>query len=159
MGLKDQLANDLKDAMRAGDARRRDTLRSLLTAINNAEIARVNIKDESATRQELAEADVLDVVAKQGKQRRESIEEYRKAGRDDLVLQETEELAIIESYLPQQMTRDEVAAEVRAVIAETGAAGPADKGKVMPAAIARTRGRADGRLVNEVVTELLSASA
>jgi uncharacterized protein YqeY len=157
MGLKDQLADDLKQAMRQGDARRRDTLRSVITAINNTEIARVNIKDESATRQGLAENDVLDVIAKQAKQRRESIAEYEKAKRDDLVRQESEELAIIERYLPQQMSRDEVVAEVRAVIADTGAAGPADKAKVMPAAIARTKGRADGRLVNDIVTELLSS--
>ena len=156
MGLKDQLAQDLKEAMRAGDARRRDTLRSVITAINNTEIARVNVKDETASRQGLAEADVLDVLSKQAKQRRESIEEYGKANRADLVQQETEELAIIEAYLPQQMGRDEVAAEARAVIAEVGASGPGDKAKVMPAVIARTKGRADGRLVNEVVTELLS---
>jgi uncharacterized protein YqeY len=157
MGLKDQLAADLKDAMRAGDARRRDTLRSVITAINNTEIARVNVRDESARREGLSEADVLDVVSKQAKQRRESIEEYKKASRADLVQQESEELAILEAYLPQQMSRDEVAAEARAVIAETGASGPAAKAKVMPAVIARTKGRADGRLVNEVVTELLSA--
>lgn len=157
MGLKETLANDLKDAMRAGDARRRDTLRSVITAINNTEIARVNIKDESATRQGLAEADVLDVVSKQAKQRRESIEEFKKANRNDLVQQESEELAILEAYLPQQMSRDEVAAEARAIIAETGASGPGDKAKVMPQVIARTKGRADGRLVNEVVTQLLSA--
>jgi uncharacterized protein YqeY len=155
MALKEQLAEDLKDAMRAGDARRRDTLRSLLTAIRNTEIARVNVKDESASRKDLADADVLEVVAKQAKQRRESIEEYKKARRDDLVAVETEELAIIDAYLPRQMSRDEVMAEVRAVIAETGASGPADKAKVMPAAIARTKGRVDGRVVNEVVTELL----
>jgi hypothetical protein len=157
MGLKETLAQDLKDAMRAGDARRRDTLRSVITAINNTEIARVNIKDESATRQGLAEADVLDVVSKQAKQRRESIEEFKKANRNDLVQQESEELAILEAYLPQQMSRDEVAAEARAIIAETGASGPGDKAKVMPQVIARTKGRADGRLVNEVVTQLLSA--
>jgi uncharacterized protein YqeY len=157
MLLKDRLAEDLKDAMRAGDARRRDTLRSLLTAIRNTEIARVNVKDESPSREELADADVLDVMAKQAKQRRESIEEYKKAERQDLVTVETEELAIIDAYLPKQMSRDEVMAEVKAVIAETGASGSGDKAKVMPAAIARTKGKADGRLVNEVVTELLSA--
>jgi hypothetical protein len=159
MGLKEQLAEDLKAAMRAGDGRRRDTLRSVITAINNTEIARVNVKDESASRQALAEADVLDVIAKQAKQRRESIEEYGKAKRADLVQAETEELAIIEAYLPQQMSRDEVAAEARAVIAEVGAGGPGDKAKVMPQVIARTKGRADGRLVNEVVSELLSSGS
>ena len=157
MGLKEKLAADLKDAMRAGDAVRRDVLRSLLTAISNTEIARVNVKAEDASRQALAENDVLDVVQKQAKQRRESIEEYRKGGRPDLVAREEAELAIISGYLPQQLSRDEVTAAVREVIAETGASGPGDKAKVMPVAIGRLKGRADGRLINEVVTELLGA--
>jgi len=157
MGLKEQLSSDLKDAMRANDARRRDVLRGLLTAVSNAEIARVNVKVESASRQELGDADVLDVIQKQAKQRRESIEEYRKAGRKDLVETEEGELVILEAYLPEQLSREEVAAEVRNVIAETGAAGPADKAKVMPVAIGRLKGRADGRVINEVVTELLAA--
>jgi uncharacterized protein YqeY len=147
MPLKEQLSNDLKDAMRAGDDVRRDTIRLALSSVHNAEIqAGAELDDDG----------VLGVLTKEAKQRRESIEEYGKANRVDLVQQETEELAIIEAYLPKQMTRDEVAAEARAVISETGAAGPADKNKVMPAIIARTKGRADGRLVNEVVTELLS---
>ena len=156
MTLKTQLSDDLKDAMRAGDATRRDTLRSVLTAISNAEIARVNVKKEDASREELGDAEVLDVLQKQAKQRRESIEEYRKAKRDDLAGREEAELAIIAAYLPQQLSRDEVVAEVRAVIAETGASGPGDKPKVMPVAIGRLKGRADGRLINEVVTELLA---
>lgn len=155
MALKEQLSGDLRDAMRTSDALRRDTLRSLLTAIANAEIARVNVKQADASRQELPEADVVDVVAKQAKQRRESIAEYRKGGREDLASREEAELAIIERYLPAQMSRDEVADVVRAVIAETGAAGMKDKGKVMPAAMARLKGRTDGRVVNEVVGELL----
>jgi uncharacterized protein YqeY len=155
MSLKEQLANDLKDAMRGGEARRRDVVRSLMAAVRNTEIARVNVKDESASRQELSDADVLDVIQKQAKQRRESIEEYTKGGRADLADAETEELVIIEAYLPPQLTRDEVTAEVRAVLAETGASGPGDKPKVMPTAIARMKGRADGRMINEVVTELL----
>jgi hypothetical protein len=143
--------------MRAGEAIRRDVLRSVLTAISNAEIGRVDIKDETASREALSDADVLGVVQKQAKQRRESIEEFKKGGRQDLVDRETAELAILEAYLPQQMSRDEVAAEVRAVIAEAGVSGPAAKPKVMPAAIARMKGRADGRLINEVVTELLGS--
>jgi uncharacterized protein YqeY len=158
VGLKEQLASDLKDAMRANDERRRNTLRSLLTAINNAEIAKVDVKDESASRQALDEPDVLAVVQKQAKQRRESIEEYRKANRADLVDNESAELAIIEAYLPQQMSPAEIENEVRVVIAETGASGPADKAKVMPAAIARLKGRADGRAINEIVTRLLSGA-
>jgi uncharacterized protein YqeY len=156
MGLKDQLAGDLKDAMRANDAHRRNTLRSLLTAISNTEIARVDVKAEAAARQQLDDAGVLDVIQKQAKQRRESIEEFRKASRQDLVANEEAELAILSAYLPQQLSRDEVAAEVRKVIAETGAAGPGDKAKVMPVAIARLKGRADGRMINEVVTEQLA---
>ncbi len=155
MSLKERLSEDLKQAMRSGDALRRDVLRSVLTAISNTEIARVNVKDESATRQELSDPDTLDVVQKQAKQRRESIEEYRKAGRTDLVDREAAELVILEGYLPQQLSRDEVTAEVRAVIEQAGALGPGDKAKVMPAAIARLKGRADGRIINEVVTELL----
>lgn len=157
MGLKEQLGADLKDAMRAGDPVRRDVLRSLLTAINNAEIARVNVKADDASRQALAENDVVDVVQKQAKQRRESIEEYRKGARSDLVAREEAELAIISSYLPEQLSRDEVIAAVKEIIAETGASGPRDKSKVMPAAIGRLKGRADGRLINDVVTELLGS--
>lgn len=156
MALKEDLANDLKEAMRSGDARRRDVLRGLITAINNAEIARVNVKDESAGRVGSTDEQTLDVIQKQAKQRRESIEEFRKAGRADLVERETAELEILSAYLPKQLSRDEIAEEVRKVIAEMGASGPGDKSKVMPAAIARMKGRADGRDINEVVTELLS---
>ncbi len=156
MPLKEQLAEDLKTAMREGETTRRDVLRLLLTAIGNTEIARVNVKDESASRQGLADAEVLDVVQKQAKQRRESIEEYKKAARQDLVDREEAELAILSAYLPQQLSRDEIVAEVRAIMAEVGASTPADKPKLMPAAIARLKSRADGRAINEVVTELLS---
>ncbi len=155
MPLKDQIADDLKAAMRANELVRRETLRSILTAIRNAEIARVNVKDESATRQELADDDVLDVLQKQGKQRRESIEEYKKAGRQDLVDRESAELAIISAYLPAQMGRDEIVAEVRKAMEETGASGPGDKSKLMPVIMGRLKGKADGRAINEVVTQLL----
>ncbi|MEX0751134.1 MAG: GatB/YqeY domain-containing protein [Dehalococcoidia bacterium] len=155
MALKAKLAEDLKDAMRASDSLRRDVLRGLLTAISNTEIARVNVKDASAGREDLTDEQTIDVVQKQAKQRRESIEEFTKAGRQDLVDRETAELQILSSYLPEQLSRDEIAEEVRKVIAETGASGAGDKNKVMPAAIARMKGRADGRAINEVVSELL----
>jgi uncharacterized protein YqeY len=156
MGLKEQLAEDLKAAMRSGDALRRDVLRSAITAINNAEIASVDIANEGATRQALGEDAVIDVLRKQVKQRRDSAGEYRKANRADLAEREESEIAVLEEYLPQQLSRDEIAAEVRQVIAETGASGPGDKSKVMPAAMQRLKGRADGRVINEVATELLS---
>jgi uncharacterized protein YqeY len=155
LALKDQLSEDLKGAMRSGDALRRDVLRGLLTAISNSEIARVNVKDASAGREDLTDEQTIDVIQKQAKQRRESIEEFKKAGRTDLVDRETAELEILASYLPQQLSRDEIVAEVRKVIEETGASGAADKNKVMPQAIARMKGKADGRAINEVVSELL----
>lgn len=141
--------------MLAGDQVRRDALRGLVAAMSNAEIARVDTSDESSTRQGLPDEEVLAVIQKLAKQRRESIEEFKKGRRDDLVAKEEGDLQVLLTYLPAQLGRDEIAAEVRAVIAETGASGPNDKPKVMPQAIARLKGRADGRLINEVVTELL----
>lgn len=155
MTMKAQLAADLKDAMRSGDNLRRDVLRLVLTAISNAEIAGVNTKDETASRGELPDAGVLDVLQKQAKQRRDSIEEYGKAGRQDLVDRERGELDVITGYLPAQLSREDITAEVTAIIEETGASGAKDKNKVMPVAMQRLKGRADGRAINEVVTELL----
>lgn len=155
MGLKEQLSDDLKTAMREADAVRRDTIRSLLTAINNAEVARVNVKDAAATRQPLPEPDLLDVLKKQAKQRRESVAEYEKAQRADLADREKAELALIDAYLPEQMSREDIVTEVRKAIEETGATGPNDKSKLMPVIMGRLKGRADGRDINEVVSELL----
>ena len=149
MPLKEQLAADLKDAMRQRDQRRRDVLRLTLAALHNAEIA---------ADQELDEAGILDVIAKEAKRRRESIEEFGKAGRQDLVEKEEAELAILSAYLPQQASRDEIVEAARQVIQETGASGPRDLGKVMPVLMQRFRGRADGREVNEIVRELLADS-
>ncbi len=147
MGLKDQLNNDLKEAMRGGDVRRRETIRMALAALHNAEIQAGH---------ELDEPGVQEVLGRQVKQRRESAEEFRKGGRPDLVEKEEGEAAILQAYLPEQMSREEVEAEARKVIEETGAKGPADKGKVMGTIMGRLRGRAEGRVINEVVTELLS---
>ncbi len=156
MSLKAKLSDDLKDAMRSGDDTRKSTIRMLMTAVQNAEIAAVNVKDPDATRQELDDDGVLAVIAKQAKQRRESIEEFQKANRTDLADKEAAELKILEEYLPAMLSRDEIVAATREVIAETGASGPADKGKVMPVLMKRLAGQADGRAINEVVTELLS---
>lgn len=147
MSLKEKLAEDLKDAMRSRDESRKTAIRMLLTAIKNAEVAAIRQFDD---------AEVLAVIAKQVKQRRESIEEFNKAGRQDLVDKEMAEMRVLEAYLPAQMSRDEIVAEAQKVIAELGARGPQDKGKVMGAIMPRLSGRAEGRLVNEVVTELLA---
>lgn len=147
MSLKEKLAGDLKDAMRSRDESRKTAIRMLLTAVKNAEVAAIRQFDD---------AEVLGVIAKQVKQRRESIEEFKKAGRQDLVDKEMAEMRVLEAYLPAQMSRDEIVAEARKVIAELGARGPQDKGKVMGAIMPRLSARAEGRLVNEVVTELLA---
>ncbi|TMB99312.1 MAG: GatB/YqeY domain-containing protein [Chloroflexi bacterium] len=147
MSLKEQLAEDLKDAMRAGDENRKTAVRMTMAAIRNAEVAAIKQFDDK---------EVLGVIAKQAKQRRESIEEFGKAGRQDLVDKEAAELKFLEAYLPAQMSRDEIDKEARAVIAETGASGPGDKGRVMGALMPRLAGRAEGREINEVVTKLLA---
>jgi uncharacterized protein YqeY len=146
-GLKQKLADDLKQALRGGDKVRCSVIRLLLAAINNTEIAR---------QAKLEDADIYGVIAKEIRQRQESIDAFKKGKRDDLVSQEEAEQAILQGYLPQQMSREEIVAEAQKIIAEVGAAGPGDKGKVMPKLIAQLKGKADGRLINEVVTELLS---
>ncbi len=149
MSLQEQLSADLKDAMRQRDGRRRDVLRLTLAALQNAQIA---------AGEELAEDAVLAVVVKEAKQRRESIEEFRKGGRQELVEKEEAELTVLAPYLPQQASREEVAEAARQVIQETGASGAGDLGKVMPVLMQRFSGRVDGREVNEVVRELLAGS-
>lgn len=122
-------------------------MRLVLAAVKNAEIAK-----QAA----LEDGDILGVIAKEVKQRQESIEAFRQGNRQDLVAKEEAELAVLQEYLPEQMTRDGIIAEARRIIEEVGAQGPRDKGKVMPKLIAQLKGRADGREINEVVTELLS---
>jgi uncharacterized protein YqeY len=144
--LKQRLADDLKQAMRDGDTVKRSTIRLLMASIKNAEIAR------NAT---LSDADILGVVAKEVRQRQESIGCFKQGNRPDLVASEEQEMAVLQGYLPQQMTREEIVAAARQVIGEVGAQGPGDKGKVMPKLIAQLKGKADGREINAVVTELL----
>jgi uncharacterized protein YqeY len=147
MSLKEQLAADLKDALRARDDVRRATLRLALAAIHNAEIAEGR---------ELKDDETLAVVSKEARQRRESIEEFGKAGRRDMVEREQAELAVLSAYLPQALSHDEIVEAAREVVRETGASGPGDIGKVMPVVMERVRGRADGREVNQIVRELLA---
>ncbi len=156
MSLKDTLAEDLKTAMRAGDEVRKSTLRLLLTAITRAEVPGED--DPAAARQILDDQQVLAVIGSQAKQRRQSIEAFKKAGRDDLVQKEEAELDVLQAYLPARLGREEIVSEARKVMVETGASSPADKGKVMPILMKRLGDRADGRTVNEVVTQLLSGS-
>jgi hypothetical protein len=152
MGLREQLMDDLKQAMRQQDERRKVAIRSIISALQYAETElgsdgqRVTLKDD----------DILALIAKQARQREESIIEFRKGRREDLVAAEEAELVILRAYLPQQMTREEIEAEVRQVIAEIGDGGPKDIGTVMKPLMARLKGRADGRLVNQIVREQLA---
>ena len=146
--LKQKLNDDLKQAMRGGDKLRCSVIRLLMAAIKNTEIA------QQAT---LADGDVLGVIAKEVRQRHESIDAFRLGDRQDLLAKEEAELAILNEYLPQQMSREEIITAARQVIEEVGAQGLRDKGKVMPNLIAQLKGRADGREINAVVTELLGS--
>jgi uncharacterized protein len=166
MTLKDRLNDDLRSAMRSGDEVRKLTLRGLLAAVRNAEDAAVKSRlDASAGERRddgerlvvsFNDDEVTQVIRRQVKQRQDSIEQFEKAGRQDLVQKETAEMAVLQAYLPQQMGREQIEQEARAVIAETGASSPADKSKVMPVLIKRLAGKADGREVNAVVTQLLA---
>ncbi len=144
--LKDQLQSDLADAMRARDEVRKSALRMLIAAIKNTEIEARKPLDDDA---------VVTVIQKQVKQRRESIVEFQKGGRQDLVDKESAEAAILETYLPEQASTDELEAAAVRLIAETGASGPRDIGKVMPTLTKQFAGRADGRAISEIVRRLL----
>ncbi|MBA7650447.1 putative protein YqeY [subsurface metagenome] len=147
VGLRQKLLDDLKQAMRGGDKIRRSVIRLVIAAIRNAEIARQATLDDT---------DILGIMAKEVRQRRESIEAFRQGNRHDLVAQEEAELTILNEYLPRQMTREEIIVAARQVIEGAEAQGPGDKGKVMPQLIAQLKGRADGREINAIVTELLT---
>ena len=149
MPLKKQIEADLKEAMRSGDAARKRALRTLITAISRAERAGEELR-------ELSDEEILQIIAKEAKKREESIEAYERGGRADLVAEERAELEVLRAYLPRQLTREEIEARAREVIAEVGASSPRDMGKVMKVLMAEMRGRADGRLVNQIVRDLLS---
>jgi uncharacterized protein YqeY len=209
MSLAERIANDLKEALRAGDTTRRSVLRLLLAAMKNAEIVKngpltpeevattlkragVALSREQAHRAleaswamrrgepydtdldqaavsalaeagatkaasagPLSDAEVEEIIQKQAKQRRDSIEAYRQAGRTDLAANEEAELTVLIGYLPQPLSTDELTEIARQVIAETGASSQRDLGKVMPLVMARVGKRADGRAVNAVVRQLL----
>jgi uncharacterized protein YqeY len=148
VSLKDKISDDLKQALKEGDDVRKRTLRLLLAAVHNAEIEKGGPLDDSG---------VLAVIAKQAKQRRESAEEFRKGGRQDLVDREEAEAVVLQAYLPAAMSWEEIAAAARKVIAEVGAQGPRDVGKVMPVLVKQLAGRAEGSEISAVVRELLSS--
>ncbi|MBK9125123.1 MAG: GatB/YqeY domain-containing protein [Chloroflexi bacterium] len=145
--LRTALTAALKEAMLAKDNLRRDVVRGLQSAIKQVEID---------TRKSLSDDEILAVVIKEAKKRRETIEEATKAHRDDLVAAESAELAVIETFMPRQLSLDELKRIAAEVIAQVGASGPKDQSKVMGPIMARVKGQADGKLVNQAVRELLN---
>jgi hypothetical protein len=146
MSLTDQLLDDLKAAMRQRDETRVSVIRMVRAAITNAEIDRHGPLDDAA---------VLSLIERDAKRHRESIAAFRAGNRADLVAKEEAELTLLLSYLPEQLSREEIAAAARTVIAEAGATGPTAMGKVMSILAPRLKGKADGRLASQVVSELL----
>jgi uncharacterized protein len=147
--LKDRLLDEMKEAMRGGQQDKVSVIRMLRATIKNREIEKG--KDSSLT-----DTEVMEVVASAIKQRHEAIELFSKGGRQDLVDQETREAEILKSFLPEPMTREALIEKARAVIQETGAAGPKDMGKVMKVLRPLVVGRADGGVISQVVKDLLA---
>jgi uncharacterized protein YqeY len=148
MSLKQTIESDLLKAMRAGDETRKTALRAVIAGIKLAVVEKRH--------EPFSDEDVLAVIRKEIKSQREAIADAHKANRANLVQESEALIAALEAYLPKQLSREEIAAQARAAIAEVGAAGPADMGKVMKTLQPRLKGLADGKLVSEVVKELLA---
>jgi uncharacterized protein len=146
MGLREQIDADIKNAMKSGAKDKVSALRMLSAALKNKQIEK---------RAPLVDGEIIDTVRSLIKQRKDSIEQFAKGGRQDLVDKETAEVAVLEVYLPQQMAREEIEKIVREVIAQTGAQGAKDMGKVMKALVPLLAGRADNKLVSELVKSSL----
>jgi uncharacterized protein YqeY len=147
MTLLDRIEGAMRDAMRARDTRRTQTLRMAMAAAHNRKIE---------LRRDLTDDEVVEVLGRQVKQRRESIDIYRAAGREDRAVEEEAEAAILVEFMPEQLSDAELESLARAVIAETGAGAPSDMGRVMGRLVPQVRGRADGRAVSDVVKRLLA---
>ena len=145
--LEKRITEDMKQAMKAGGTVKRDTLRMLLSSIKNAAGAKLAPLDEG---------EVLSAISKDVKRHQESIDAFKKGNRADLVSKEEAEMAVLQAYLPKQMSPDEIRTAAKEVIATVGATGPGDKGKVMQQLMPKLKGKADGKAINDVVTQLLS---
>lgn len=163
--LKSKLQEELRQSTLAKDALKTSVLRLLLSAINYYEIQkgaelseaeRARLLDKGE-RYQATDEDVISVIQKEAKQRRESIEQFKTGGRQDLVDKETKELEILQTYLPEQMSEDEIKKLVKETIAQTGAKTIADMGKVMSSLIPKTKSQADGGLVSKIVKEELNS--
>ncbi len=151
MSLKDRISEDIKQAMKAKDKVRLETVRSIKKVLLEKE---VSVRPQG--QESLTETQEIEVLAQQAKQRRESIEQYRQAGRDDLADKEAQELAIIEEYLPKQLSDEEISAVVDEIIASVGATSAKDLGKVMGPAVQRLKGKAEGQKIQAIVKAKLT---
>ncbi|MFP5239208.1 MAG: GatB/YqeY domain-containing protein [Acidobacteriota bacterium] len=148
MNLQEQIEKDFLSAYKAKEEVRVAVLRMLKTAIKNRQVELLR---------PLTDEEILEVIGRQVKQRLESIEQFRQGGREAMAEREEAELAVLKAYMPTQLTHEETAAAVDAAIAETGASGPKEMGKVMQAVMARFKGRIDGKAVSEIVKARLSS--
>ncbi|PCJ65613.1 MAG: glutamyl-tRNA amidotransferase [Bacteroidetes bacterium] len=148
MSLSDQISEQLKTAMKAKD-------QASLRALRGIKAAFLNLKTAEGGK-EVTEADEVTALVKMAKQRRDSLAIYKEQGREDLAVIEEEELVVIEKFLPAQMSEDEIKAEVQAIIAQTGASGMKDMGKVMGMASGKLKGKADGKIIADIVKQLLA---
>jgi uncharacterized protein YqeY len=178
MSIQEQLQQDLKTAMRGGERLRVEVIRGALAALKNAQIAMVEAEYDQALaaapkvydaqgqpitpeitldrNMPLSETTMQETLAKEVKRRHDAAELYHKGGREDLARQEEQEAAILEGYLPRQLTPDELRPLMQQAIGELGASGMADMGKVMPALMQQFKGRADGRVISQLAREILS---
>jgi uncharacterized protein YqeY len=147
MSLRNTINNDLKEAMKAKDAKKRDALRLLTAAFKQIEV------DE---RKELSDEDIIKIIQTQIKRRNDAASQYKDAGRDDLMQIELDEIAYYEVYLPKQLTDEELESELKSIIEKVGATSPKDMGKVMGAASKELAGRADGKRISTCVKSLLA---
>lgn len=146
MSLKQRLADELKNAMK-----NKDQLRKNVVTMIRADIKQIEVDK----RVELTDEDIIEIIAKQAKQRKDSIEEFEKGGREDLVDQAKSELKVLMEYLPEQLSEEEIETILKEVIAEIGATSMKEMGKVMAAAMPKFKGRADGKVVNQIVKKIL----
>lgn len=146
MSLKQQLQQDLKEAMKAKDTFKRDTIRFLMSAIKQVEVD---------TRKELSDEDIIKIIQKSVKQREEAASQYKEGGREDLYAKEMKEAAILKSYLPAQLSDEELETKLKEIIEKVGATSLKDMGKIMGVATKELAGRADGKRINQVVKKIL----
>ncbi len=161
--LKEKLSSDVKEALKSGNSEKRMVLSLVLSAIKTRELekrTKLSKSQPDATKLEeeskINDEEIIEVLSSEMKKRRDSIEQYEKGGRPELAAKEKAEIDILMTYMPEQMSEDDIRAEVRKAISQTGASSPKDMGKVIGAVMAKVKGKADGQLVSKLVKEELS---